>query len=285
MLKKIGLVIVFYCIAISLISCSQKTSIEATINDDLNISNNAETVIMDTKDNNIQTNNQNVSTKNYSISQISHVRLVSDYDEKALVNEMDTVEFGTYPQDDSSGNSKQPIEWLVLYRENNEALLLSKFILDCKSYNEVREKVTWESCTLREWLNSTFYNEAFNDSEKSIIITSLVNYDDNNSNTTNDKVFLLSSSEAENYILFDRNRTTSGTNYAKSVDNNGKNLDVSYIKNRDPRWFDGNSSWYLVDGNSSLKVSYVYEDGYVGKDGALVYEKDKGIRPAIRIRY
>ena len=41
------------------------------------------------------------------------------------------------------------------------ATLISKYALDCVQYNTKEESVTWETCSLRKWLNETFLNEAF----------------------------------------------------------------------------------------------------------------------------
>lgn len=40
-------------------------------------------------------------------------------------------------------------------------LLLSEKSLDEKPYNMKAANVTWETCTLRDWLNNTFIHEAF----------------------------------------------------------------------------------------------------------------------------
>jgi hypothetical protein len=46
--------------------------------------------------------------------------------------------------------------------------------LDAKPYNEEDTSITWENCTLRKWLNDTFYNTAFTDSEKTKIVESTI---------------------------------------------------------------------------------------------------------------
>ena len=53
---------------------------------------------------------------------------------------------------------------------------MSVYALDCEKYNDIDESVTWETCTLRKWLNEEFYNEAFSSNDKSIIrLTDLEN--------------------------------------------------------------------------------------------------------------
>ena len=144
--------------------------------------------------------------KTYDLSQISQVKLVTEYSDDTTVNEMDTVIFGSYPQSDTSGATKEPIEWVVLDRQGNEALILSKCVLDCKCYNASGESVDWENCSLRNWLNNSFVNNAFSEEEKaSIQYTKLINkgntkYNTGDESSTNDYIFALSLDEIETYF-------------------------------------------------------------------------------------
>ena len=118
----------------------------------------------------------------------------------------DYVTFGRYEQDDDFGNGAEAIEWQVLAVEDGKALLISRYLLRGDSYNSSYEQVTWEECSLRTWLNGIFLNDAFTQSEQAWIMTSKVTADHNSQyNTdagrdTQDKVFLLSLSEAYMYF-------------------------------------------------------------------------------------
>ena len=106
------------------------------------------------------------------------------------------VEFGTYEQNKDTGDGAEPIEWYVLDVKDGRALLLSKYILENMPYHKYKEEISWKNCTLREWLNGTFYDLAFNDEEKKRISTTLLENVWNPWNTfatyeyTEDKVFL-----------------------------------------------------------------------------------------------
>ncbi len=106
------------------------------------------------------------------------------------------VEFGTYEQNQDTGDGAEPIEWYVLDVKDGRALLLSKYILENMPYHKYEEEISWKNCTLREWLNGTFYEAAFNDEEKKRIATTLLENVWNPWNTfanyeyTEDKVFL-----------------------------------------------------------------------------------------------
>lgn len=128
------------------------------------------------------------------------------------------VEFGSYPF--GADDAKQPIIWAVLKRDGNKALLLSAYGLDCKPYNENLKKVTWETCTLRKWLNEDFYHAAFTDEEKrQILLTKIENADNPEyqapgGNDTEDKIFLLSIDEVKEYLAEAYERKTAPTPYA-----------------------------------------------------------------------
>ncbi|MBR4450656.1 MAG: protein kinase [Clostridia bacterium] len=143
---------------------------------------------------------------------------LTDSSEKNIKEE--SVTFGKYEQDDNKSNGKEDIKWRVLAKEGNRFLVISEYALDCKPYNTENKNVTWETCTLRKWLNESFLNEAFSKAEqKKIADTSITS----NVSDTTDKIFLLRISEAENY--FDNNdRTCVPTKYAI---NNGASIDNS----------------------------------------------------------
>ena len=130
------------------------------------------------------------------------------------------ITFGSYEQDADDSNGKEPIEWLVLAKENERLLVISKYGLDFRKYNEERSDVTWETCTLRTWLNNDFFNAAFTSTERTLIHTVTVTADKNpDYNTdpgkdTQDKVFLLSILEANKYFTFDSVCVCKPTAYA-----------------------------------------------------------------------
>ncbi|MDO4492442.1 MAG: DUF6273 domain-containing protein [Clostridia bacterium] len=120
-----------------------------------------------------------------------------------------TVFFGTYEQDNNQANGAEPIEWIVLDVQGDKSLLISKYGLDAKPYNEERTQVTWEGCTLRKWLNGKFLTEAFTGKEQSAVLVTEVDnerwqgypgWDTDGGNDTRDKVFLLSVAEASKYF-------------------------------------------------------------------------------------
>lgn len=125
-----------------------------------------------------------------------------------------TIAFGRYPQ--ASKNENALIEWLVLKNDGSKALLISKYALDCQRYNNTSgTDITWETCTLRRWLNGSFFNNAFSvDEQKQILSTTVTpGYSTDLGSNTKDRVFLLRRTEAEKYFGSDSTRQCQGTVY------------------------------------------------------------------------
>ena len=138
-------------------------------------------------------------------NQVSSVESLLALGENTKKEEIQTVLFGCYEQDNNHNNGKEPIEWFVLEKQNDRALLYTKNAIDAMAFNDRYEDVRWETCTLRKWLNNDFYNNAFTDKEKDLIITTEVDNNHNiltgdSGNNTNDKVYLLNFAEIEKYF-------------------------------------------------------------------------------------
>ncbi len=117
----------------------------------------------------------------------------------------------------------EQIEWDVLKIENGNAMLLSNKVINSQVY-DVNDKNNYEESRIREWLNSTFYNEAFSEAQKSLIIETEVDNSaattDSDTNqyacdNTNDKVYLLSYQEANMLYSTDSERMAVATDYAR----------------------------------------------------------------------
>lgn len=88
-------------------------------------------------------------------------------------------------------------EWKVLAKENGKTLLLAVNSIGVHQFDSNNKSSTWADCSLRTWLNSTFYN-GFSDYEKlHIVNTKLTN---NEGKKTEDKVFILSPDEIKTYL-------------------------------------------------------------------------------------
>jgi eukaryotic-like serine/threonine-protein kinase len=185
----------------------------------------------------------------------------------------DIIHFGKYEQDDNSANGKEPIAWRVLEVNDGRLLLLSEKNLDAKPYNTTSTSTTWETCSLRAWLNADFMNAAFDILEISAISqTALANPDNPKYGTeggasTSDKVFLLSIEEANAYIPSDSVRIGLNTAYAiaqGAFDSAGSGV-----------W------WLRSPGLTVSSAAYVGSTGGVIVGGDDVLVAASVVRPAI----
>ena len=180
------------------------------------------------------------------------------YDRWGVIEKGAYITFGQYEQDNDIANGKEDIEWLVLAVEDGKALLISKYALDVQPYNIYRNvDCKWETCSLREWLNSTFIDNAFSDSEKAMIDTpgtgiirnaffdgAKTMMDTTDTNFTHGQIFLLNVQEVEKYLKSDDARQCEVTAYVQA---NG-----------------GVSTWWLRTFNRSMNyVNYVTSGGSI----------------------
>lgn len=223
------------------------------------------------------------------LPKIKYNNLIKKYG-KETVDEINSLQigdiyiFGTYEQDNDVSNGKEEIEWQVLAKEDYRVLLISKYALDCVQYNSEREYVTWETCSLRKWLNETFINSAFNSDEQVLIPETNVSadknpeYSTNPGNATKDKIFLLSISEVNKYFLSDDERMCAATDYAKAQG--------AYISDDDTVGGKGACWWCLRSpGYSQRYAADVYSAGSVYCYGDYVSSDDVGVRPVMWISF
>ncbi len=186
----------------------------------------------------------------------------------------------------------EPLTWRVL--DPDEGYVMCENAIDSQAYqNFVIKKdgslynskdctnyiSDWETCTLRQWLNKTFYNTAFSREEKMLIGTT---YLENNSTDgtwlstdTADKIFVLSYNDAVNSAYgfdssneaFDEARKIKGTTYSK--------CQGLYIDD------EGVAYWWLRSPADSERVDLVSYYGWVSP-GAGSYGTGMGVVPAFK---
>ena len=200
----------------------------------------------------------------------------------------------------------EPIKWRVLKVNRNQAFLLSDIALDDQRYHTVSESITWETSTIRSWLNGygassnkqgkdysskNFIGSAFSGNEKSAIVnTSVVN--DNNinhgtegGNNTTDKIFLLSESEVygnsaaphgfvSSKSTHDEARRCKSSTYAKAMGTYSSTSNA----------YKGNCWWLLRSpGPFPGDAAYIDDYGYVCHYGNPVISGDDDVRAALNL--
>lgn len=174
----------------------------------------------------------------------------------------DIVSYGNYEQDGTDNNGSENIDWIVLDKQSDRMLLISNFALDCKLYDSTHWwDMSWEICTLRNWLNNDFFSESFNSEEKNAILPYTTE------SGLSDNVFILNKEEADQYLT-DELKMCRATKYAL---NNG-----AYSA------YNGNCFWWLrSSGAENDSVPYMDYNGDYEVDGNAIRNSNYAVRPAI----
>ncbi len=90
-----------------------------------------------------------------------------------IVNVGDTFCLGSYEQDNDESNGAEKIEWLVLAKENNRVLVISKYGLDYppdSAYEKDSPWITaWDARKTNSWLSRAFLQRTFRADELTAI--------------------------------------------------------------------------------------------------------------------
>ncbi|MBR2480379.1 MAG: hypothetical protein IKB56_03630, partial [Clostridia bacterium] len=195
------------------------------------------------------------------------------------------------------------IKWRILSESGGKALILSELILDSQEFypstNSRTENGTtiyannWEYSTIRKWLNETFYNVAFKDLQKKLIVATELTNDTTakggtgnsyakKQNKTTDNVFLLSYSDMTNSSYgfnansnnYDSARRKAMSDYAQAQ---GTYKNMSYANEINGWW------WLRSPSDSSASyASSVRYFGLVGNDSGVMGSQ-RGVVPALTI--
>ena len=141
------------------------------------------------------------------------------------LSSQDVVSFGKYEQDNNYSNGPEDISWYVLKVGNGKAFLISKYCLEAKQFEyEAGKNTSWETCSLRKWLNEAFLMTAFSEEERAAIMLTTVDNSKEQSgkrqtyngsyDSTEDKIFLLSGAEVEENLNFAAGPAARPTQYA-----------------------------------------------------------------------
>ena len=148
---------------------------------------------------------------------------------KVFVSEInDEVIIGEYEQDNNLENGKEPIEWIIIDKDDDKYTLISKYVLDVKKYG-YEDKYD----QLVYWIKSNFAQNSFNEKELKIIydVKLLSSYDVNHA---------VSNGFNANYLK------TNLTNYALS-----KEIYKIYTN-------DGIYTWWLEDKDAYSDAKQYY---------------------------
>ena len=209
------------------------------------------------------------------------------------------LHLGTYPQSNTE-YQREPIEWIVLKKDGQRVLLLSRYGLDVREFDDTCDNADlgmWELSSMREWLNEDFFQDTFSQEEKGCICEA----ESDNSisqgcglwkvpkgftsgDTTVDKVFLLSATEAFKYLHVVNFKGADGdhvnfisrvepTAYAKMKGAHTNSAFKTINENNAGQW------WLRSFGYNLMEAAIVYEDGSL--QSTRLWNRSVCVRPAI----
>jgi hypothetical protein len=184
-----------------------------------------------------------------------------------------TLKFGMY-------------EWRVLDVQGDRTLIISKDVTHKKRYNETKDDVTWETCTLRKWLNEDFLGTFNREEQSRIILTTNLNennqwYDTAGGNQTQDRIFLLSISEVIKYFG-DSGDLTQRPNNKRMYQGKSYAIVDEFSSARISEHNGSRSSWWLrSSGYSNNHAVLIDKSGDLGIAGLYVSHDRVGAHPAL----
>ena len=191
-----------------------------------------------------------------------------------------SVFFGAYEQDNDLSNGKEDIEWLVLAREPDRALLISRYALDCQRYSLTVDGVSWTVCNIRLWLNDTFLNDAFSPEEQArmldTVIPSAQHRDLREFEDAVDKLFALDQSEIYKYFPSEESRKCAATAYA--VAQGAPTSSAHLVDGENACWW-----WMRYQGVSNYNAPSINPDGSIYHLDQFLNEAYNAVRPAVWI--
>lgn len=217
----------------------------------------------------------------------------SVFDNGKEIKTGDVVVMGNYAHQDSEvlyedaeGNKYDiwsiPVKWLVLDKAEERVLLLALYNVDVIAFDEGKqEKYTWETSTLRTWLNGEFREHAFDERERECIVGTIVKTEDSSLDETEvdiesrDYIFVLSVEEAERYLQKNEERKTQIEPPVNKERIDWSN-DIPFEDTTDYYGW-----WLRTPGMNEKRMAYVCGFGEIHLEGALVSDSRISVRPAM----
>ena len=190
-------------------------------------------------------------------------------------------------------------KWRVLDAKGDKVLILTEEIIEKnRPYNDENVNTTWETCTMRKYLNGEFLQSFSAEEQGRIVETKIANPDNLWCETpgggdTEDKVFLLSLEEADRYFGdsgdyrnkkimdydFDNNKwllDDDGFGFSNAYDN----ARLAKNKAKADYW------WLRSPGGESNLAAKVQDDGSINVLGVFVNDDmdEEGVRPALWLK-
>ncbi len=257
-MKKVIALTLVMIFSISLVACSGKNDTP---------SNNDSITTLASQSNDDNSVETQLVTDDTPSSDTSSLDANADTNAGITVNVGDIIQFGRS-------------DWRVLEVQDGKALILREEVLEgqMKYHSESNVAVTWETCSLREYLNGEFFDRTFNDDEKmQILDTSISNqanqwFDTSGGNDTIDKIFVLSVEEVVKYFG-DSGQFANRPDNAWVIDDQYNDARLPAGRTLEP------FLWLRTPGSTEYYPAFIFFDGTIDFRNPLSAEGD--VRPAM----
>ena len=168
----------------------------------------------------------------------------------------------------------EPIRWRILSVTDGVAVILCDSIIENKAYDADKDN-NYKNSDIRTWLNGTFYETAFAEIQRDIIVSAAVE-------GAEDKIYLLSSS--------DLNNTDFGFNASLSEYDSARRLQTTDFARANGAWMKtaaenyGNGSWWLCSSIEGTTNKAYRIDSAGGVDEGYVNHAHYGVAAALSIK-
>ena len=171
--------------------------------------------------------------------------------------------------------------------QDGRTLIITKNVVELRTYNEQRINVTWETCTLRKYLNGEFLQKFTAEDQRRIAETRIPNpnnlwYGTAGGNDTTDKIFLLSLEEVDRYFGDSGDyQSKRRIGYGYVSDDKGHLFSNAHDSKRISKYNNETWWWWLRSPGYSNCAANVCHDGIVGVGGLDGRANVGGVRPAL----
>lgn len=185
----------------------------------------------------------------------------------------------------------EPVKWKVLEVSDDDIFVMAEQTLDCQKYDSSKySSVTWETSTLRKWLNEQFIGQAFSAEEQKLIKqTNVTNprnsvYSIDGGKNTTDQIYILSEEEVQNTKYgfcqitneFSQTRNPAASDYSYSK---GTHYSEFAADSREK----GSYWWIRTPGQSLSRAATVF-NGKLDMEGSDADCANLGIVPVMHLK-
>ena len=177
-------------------------------------------------------------------------------------------------------NDAKPLLWRVIKRDSNKILCVCEEgvvldgMMDDFCEEGLEDEYSWETSTIRKWLNEDFMETVFSEDEEMRILACRTVEETLIEPSLHDYVFLLSDAEVSVFMPKEQERIIRGTPSRMT-------LDSGYPQPADENV--DNSWWLRTPGRKAENFCVINPDGTIDRDGRNGRSETCAVRPAILV--